>query len=157
MRLHAHYLYLVEQVSELEIELTQELSRDDTSQRLMTISGVGPITASVLSSQLGDGRQYAKSRDFASSTGLVPRQYSTGGKKNLMGISKRGDKNLRRLLVQCTRVYIQRLAYQTWRLAEWVKHQLLKKYSCVVACTLANKFAHIAWVLTTQRIEFNAP
>lgn len=156
IRLHAHYLYLVEQITQLETELAQELSRDDTSQRLMTIPGVGPITASVLSSQLGDGKQYARSRDFASSTGLVPRQYSTGGKSTLMGISKRGDKNLRRLLVQCARVYIQRLAYQTGRLADWVKSQLLKKHSCVVACALANKLARIAWALTTQRTEFNA-
>lgn len=77
--LHAHYLYLVEQITELETALEQELGRDETGQRLQTIPGVGPITASVLSSQLGDGKQYGCSRDFAASTGLVPRQYSTGG------------------------------------------------------------------------------
>ncbi|KQJ38682.1 IS110 family transposase, partial [Escherichia coli] len=79
MRLHAHYIYLVGQITELEIALEQELSRDETGQRLQTIPGIGPITASVLSSQLGDGKQYSCSRDFAASTGLVPRQYSTGG------------------------------------------------------------------------------
>ncbi len=95
MRLHTHYLYLVEQITELENELAQALRCDDTGQRLMTIPGIGPITASMLSSQLGDGKQYARSRDFAASTGLVPRQYSTGGKNTLLGISKRGDKKLR--------------------------------------------------------------
>ncbi|CQD49436.1 putative IS110 Familly transposase [Yersinia enterocolitica] len=99
MRLHAHYLYLVEQITELETALEQELSRDETGQRLQTIPGVGPITANVLSSQLGDGKQYSCSRDFAASTGLVPRQYSMGGKNTLLGISKRGDKNLRRRLL----------------------------------------------------------
>lgn len=90
MRLHTHYLYLVEQITELENALAQALQRDDTGQRLMTIPGIGPITASILSSQLGDGKHSARSRDFAASTGLVPRQYSTGGKNTLLGISKRG-------------------------------------------------------------------
>lgn len=73
MRLHAYYIYLVGQITELEIALEQELSHDEAGQRLQTIPGIGPITASVLSSQLGDGKQYSCSRDFAASTGLVPR------------------------------------------------------------------------------------
>lgn len=80
MRLHAHYTYPLEQFTELETAPEQELSRDETGQRLQTIPDVGPITASVLSSQPGDGKQYGCNRDFAASTGLVPRQYSTGEK-----------------------------------------------------------------------------
>ena len=80
MRLHAHYLYLTEQITELETELEQELGHDETGQHLQTIPGIGPITASVLSSQLGDGKQYASSRDLAASTGLVPRQYRRAAK-----------------------------------------------------------------------------
>lgn len=154
MRLHAHYLYLTEQIAELEKSLEQELCRDETGQRLQTIPGVGPITASVLSSQLGDGKQYGSSRDFAASTGLVPRQYSTGGRNTLLGISKRGDKNLRRLLVQCARVFIQRIEYQSGKLAEWVKTQLERKHSNVVACALANKLARIAWAITARQTVF---
>ncbi|EQB98317.1 transposase for insertion sequence element IS1328 [Photorhabdus temperata subsp. temperata M1021] len=85
MRLHAHYRYLVEQINELEAALEQALNRNEAGQQLLTIPDVGPITASVLSSQLGDSKQYARSRDFAASTGLVPRQYSTGGKKYATG------------------------------------------------------------------------
>lgn len=106
-RLHAHYLYLIEQINEIENELNQAIKHDEVAQRLLTIPAVGPITASVLSAQLGNGKQYAHSRDFAASVGLVPRQYSTGGRNTLLGISKRGDKNLRRLRVQCARVFIQ--------------------------------------------------
>ncbi|EEI9213331.1 IS110 family transposase [Salmonella enterica] len=156
MRLHSHYLYLVEQIHEIETALEQELNQDETGQRLQTIPGIGPITASVLSSLLGDGNQYSCSRDFAASTGLVPRQYSTGGKSKLLGISKRGDKNLRRLLVQCARVFILNLKHQSGYLAEWVKNQLTKKHSCVVACALANKFARIAWAITTKQTVFQA-
>jgi transposase len=144
MWLHAHYLYLIEQITELETALEQELSRDDVGLRLQTIPGIGPITASVLSSQLGDSKQYANSRYFAASTGLVSRQYSTGGKNTLLGISKQGDKNLRRLLVQCARTFIQRIDNQSGKLADWVRTQLAKKYSCVVYCALANKLARIA-------------
>ncbi|WP_387440500.1 transposase, partial [Photorhabdus sp. RM105S] len=78
------------------------------------------------------------------STGRVPRQYGTGGKTTLMGISKRGDKNLRRLLVQCARIFMQRLEHNPGRLAEWVNRQLARHHSNVVAYALANKLARIA-------------
>lgn len=83
-RLHAHYKYLDEQVNVIEQELRLQWADDDTGQRLLTIPGIGPITASVLAAEMGDGKQYGCSRDFAASLGLVPRQYSTGGKANLM-------------------------------------------------------------------------
>ncbi|MBC8951009.1 MULTISPECIES: IS110 family transposase [Xenorhabdus] len=156
MKLHAHYLYLVEQITTLELELKQSIKADDATQRMMTIPGVGPITASLLSSQLGDGKQFSCSRDFAASMGLVPRQYSTGGKPTLLGISKRGNKNLRRLLVQCARAFMMRLEHQHGRLAEWVQAQLSKKHSNVVACALANKLARIAWAITTRQNEYQA-
>jgi len=67
----------------------------------------------------------------------VPRQYSTGGKNKLLGISKRGDKNLRRLLLQCARAYMQRLERQRGQLAQWVRSMLTRRHSNVVACALA--------------------
>jgi transposase len=156
MKLHAHYLYLIEQITELESELNQSIKADATAQRIMTIPGVGPMTASLLSSQPGDGKQFSCSRDFAASTGLVPRQYSTGGKSTLLGISKRGNKNLRRLLVQCARSFMMRLEHQQGRLAEWVRKQLDNKHSNIVACALANKLARIAWAITALQKEYQA-
>ncbi|MGL9750940.1 MAG: IS110 family transposase, partial [Symbiopectobacterium sp.] len=156
VKLHAHYLYLVEQITALESELNQSIKADDTAQRIMTIPGVGLITASLLSSPLGDGKQFSCSRDFAASTGLVPRQYSTGGKPTLLGISKRGDKNLRKLLVQCACSFMMRLEHQQGRLAEWVRGQLDNKHSNIVACALANKLARIAWSITTNHNKYQA-
>ncbi len=156
MKLHAHYLYLIEQITELESELNQSIKADATAQRIMTIPGVGPMTASLLSSQPGDGKQFSCSRDFAASTGLVPRQYSTDGKSTLLGISKRGNKNLRRLLVQCARSFMMRLEHQQGRLAEWVRKQLDNKHSNIVACALANKLARIAWAITALQKEYQA-
>ena len=156
VKLQSHYLYLVEQIRDIEHELELAAKQDDTTQRLMSIPSVGPITASVLMANLGNGQQYKQSRDFAAATGLVPRQYSTGGRPTLLGISKRGNKNLRRLLVQCARVYILHLEHQSGYLAEWVRHQLSKKHSCVVACGLANKLARIAWAITTKQSVYMA-
>jgi transposase len=152
--LHSHYKYLDEQIADIEKELNRQLQDDDLGQRLMSIPGVGPITASVLAAEVGDGKQYRCGRDFAASIGLVPRQYSTGGKNNLLGISKRGDKNIRRLLVQCARAYMQRLERQSDRLAQWVRSMLRRRHTNVVACALANKLARTAWAIAAHHTEF---
>jgi transposase len=155
-RLREHFKYLSEQIVEIDREMARELAKDDLGQRLLTIPGVGPITASVLTAEMGDGKQYGCSRDFAASLGLVPRQYSTGGRANLLGISKRGNKNIRRLLVQCARAYMQRLDHHSGRLAEWVRTMLTRRHSNVVACALANKLARTAWALSTSHTQFDA-
>lgn len=155
-RLHAHYKYLDEQIAEIDKELARQLADDELGQRLMTIPGVGPITASVLATEVGDGKQYRSSRDFAASIGLVPRQYSTGGKPNLLGISKRGDKNIRRLLVQCARSYMRGLERRVGPMADWVRGLLTRRHSSVVACALANKLARIAWAIAAQNTVFTA-
>ncbi|MFT2793917.1 IS110 family transposase [Serratia sp. T13T92] len=155
-KLCEHYGYLVKQIKELETQLQISLNEDSAGQRLLSIPCVGPLTASLLSTQLGDGKQYGNSRDFAASTGLVPRQYSTGGRTTLLGISKRGNKKLRALLVQCARVYLRTLAHRSGKLADWVRELQLRKNNFVVTCALANKLARIAWALTTRQQSFAA-
>ncbi|VVD95362.1 transposase [Pandoraea eparura] len=153
-RLHEHFKYLSEQIRDIEKELERQLADDSLGQRLMTIPGVGTITASLLASELGDGKQYRCSRDFAAAVGLVPRQYSTGGKSNLLGISKRGDKNIRHLLVQCARAFMLRLDKQSGRMADWVRSLLARRHSSVVACALASKLARIAWAIVSHNTVF---
>lgn len=132
-RLHDHFLYLDGQIKELDKELTGQLAVE-----------------------MGDGQQYGCNRDFAASLGLVPRQYSTGGKSNLLGISKRGDKNLRRLLVQCARAYLQHIERQKGALSDWVRSLLTRRHSNVVACALANKLARIAWAIAAHHAQYEA-
>lgn len=153
-RLRDQYRALDAQIVELERDLAAQLREDETGQRLLSVPGIGPVTASLLAAELGDGKQYGCARDFAASLGLVPRQHSTGGRAQLMGISKRGDKNLRRLLVQCARVYMQNVDRHTGRLADWVRDLLQRRHSNVVACAVANKFARIVWAMTTRRVDF---
>jgi transposase len=153
-QLHAHFKYLSEQIRDIEKEIERQLADDPIGQRLLTIPGVGPVTASLLASELGDGKQYRCSRDFSASVGLVPRQYSTGGKSNLLGISKRGDKNIRHLLVQCARAFMLRLDKQHGRIADWTRAMLARRHSSVVACALASKLARVAWALVSHDTEF---
>jgi transposase len=156
-RLHAQYKYLEQQIDEVEKALALPLKDDDLGTRLMTVPGIGPITASLLSAELGDGKQYACGRDFAASVGLVPRQYSTGGRATLLSISKRGDKALRRLLVQCARSYMVWLHRKTGRMAEWVRAMLTRRHPNVVACALANTLARTVWALAAKPMEFREP
>lgn len=155
-RLQAHFRYLDEQIAQIERELLLQLHEDERSERLLEIPGIGPMTASVLMSELGDARQYSSARQFAASVGLVPRQYSTGGKPTLLGISKCGDKNLRRLLVQCARVVMQRVEQRTDRLGIWVCSLLARRHSNVVACALANKLARIAWAILAKGTHYRS-
>lgn len=154
-RLHEHFKYLTEQIADIEKEMQRQLSEDAAGQRLLTIPGVGPITASLPASELGDGKQYRCSRDFAAAVGLVPRQFSTGGRSTLLGISKRGDKNIRHLLVQCARSFMLRLDKQSGPVADWTRAMLTRRHSCVVACALASKLARIAWAIVSHNTVFN--
>lgn len=155
-RLEQHYHYLLEQIKGLEAQLKQRLNEDEVGQRLLTVPCVGTLTASTISTELGDGKHYASSRDFAAATGLAPRQYSTGGRTTLLGISKRGNKKIRTLLVQCARVFIQKLEHQKGKLADWVRELVCRKSNFVVTCALANKLARIARALTTRQQTFAA-
>ena len=156
MRLYEQIQQLNTQIKELEAELIQQLKEDEAGSRLLTIPGIGPITASALSAELGDASNFRHSRDFAASLGLVPRQYSTGGKQKLLGISKRGDKHIRRLLVQGARAIMQRVNTRDDELGRWLRDLLNRRHSNVVACALANKMARIAWAVLRKGVSYDA-
>ena len=154
--LRDHFNYLDGQVKALDKQVERQATEDDLASRLMTIPCVGPITSSVLAAELGNGQQFKCGRDYSASIGLVPKQHSTGDRTVLLGISKRGDRNQRRLLIQCARVYLMGLERQTGALADWVR-QLLARHHCNrVVCALANKLARIAWSIAAHHDEFKA-
>ena len=117
------------------------------AQRLLALRGVGPLTASALAGALGDGTSFRKGRDFAASLGLTPRQQSTGGRERLLGISKRGDPYLRKLLVHGARSVLRHTKKRDDALSKWVNALLSRKHANVVAVALANKTARVAWAL----------
>ncbi len=102
-------------------EIESMARRDENAKRLMAIPGIGPQTATALLASAPDPRQFKSGRHFAAWLGLVPRQYSTGGKLRLGRITKRGDKYLRTLLIHGTRAVIAKLADNNDRLSGWAK------------------------------------
>lgn len=156
-RLCAHMKHLRQQADEIEQELKRLLAQDDAAMKLQTIPGIGPIVASALSAEVACVRQYRHSRDFAASVGLTPRQYSTGGRPKLLGISKRGDRRLRWLFVQAARSVLQRADRRNDALGRWIQELRLRRHSNVVACAIANKLARIAWAVLTRGIPYTAP
>jgi transposase len=156
MRLHKHFNHLDEQIKALDKDVDCQAAEDDLAARLMTMPCVGPITSTVLAAELGDGKQFKCGRGYSASIGLVPKQHSTGGKTVLLGISKRGDRNQRRLLIQCARVYLMQLDRQKGWLADWVRQLLAHHHSNHVVCALANKLARIAWAIAAHHTEFDA-
>lgn len=156
LRLSERYRALDEQIAALDRDLALRLKQDEAAQRLLQIPGIGPVTASLIAAEAGNARQYACSRDFAASLGLVPRQHATGGRPKMLGISKRGDKHLRRLLVQGARAVMQTADRRTDALGLWIRQLLARRHSNVVACALANKMARIIWAILARNTVYQA-
>jgi transposase len=147
---------LTREIKKLDVEIKQQLVQNDAGQRLQSIPGIGPLIASALVADVGDASGFKSSRDFAASLGLVPRQHSTGDKTILLGISKRGDKYLRSLLMQGAHSVLCRIDKRTDALGVWAKNLLARKHPNKVACALANKMARIVWVLLTKGGTYNS-
>ncbi|MFM0091643.1 IS110 family transposase [Paraburkholderia sediminicola] len=156
LRLHRRYGQLSNEIVELETELRRQLAGNEAGQRLLTIPGIGPMTASNLIAMAGDVHGFKCGRDFAASLGLVPRQHSTGGRATLLGISKRGDRHLRSLLVQGARAVLRCVDRRTDALGVWVQALLRRRHTNVVACALANKLARIVWAILARGGEYRA-
>jgi len=137
-------------LKEMEKELLAWHKASEASQRLATIPGIGPITATALAATAGDGRAFKSGRQFAAWLGLVPGQHSSGGKPRLGGISKKGDGYLRRLLVHGARTQTR------WRdrASPWFQELLGRRPVNVAVTALANKNARIAWALLNRDETF---
>jgi transposase len=151
-----HLATLDERIEAYDRELEQLARASESAQRLMTIPGVGPLTASATVASIGAAHEFANGRQFAAWLGLVPRQYSTGGKARLGHITKRGDAYLRTLLILGARAALQMAARRDDRLSRWA---LALKARCgyhkaVVA--IAAKNARIVWALLNRNAEFKA-
>lgn len=120
---------------------------DPQAKRLATIPGIGSINASALMAAVGAGSAFDKGRDLAAWLGLTPRQHSTGGKTKMLGISKRGNKYLRKQLIHGARAALPHLATKPTRLGAWLSDMLARSHPNVVVVALAAKLARIAWAV----------
>jgi transposase len=125
------------------------------SQRLATIPGIGPITATAIAATVPDPKAFRSGRHFAAWLGLTPRQNSTGGKERLGGISKQGNTYIRRLLF-IGAVGVVRYARRRSPLEEWIRHLLERRPTRLVTIALANKLARIAWAVLAHDQNYRA-
>lgn len=135
-------------------ELLTHSQQNDACQRLQSIPGFGPIVASVFHSQVGDGRAYRRGRDVAASIGLVPKQHSSGGKNVLLGISKRGDRYLRSLLVHGARAVVIQATNKEDRLSRWINKLRAERGYNKATVALANKMARIGWAVLANNTVY---
>ena len=135
-----------------ELELLAQ--QDEACQRLQTVPGFGLILASAFRSSIGDGQAYTCGRHAAASLGLVPRQCSSGGKNVLLGISKRGDKYLRTLLVHGARAVVRYAATREDSLGRWVVHLLERRGWNKTVVAVANKLARIGWAVLRHHTRY---
>ena len=147
--------HLDDRITALDQRIADSVKQDPVARRLMTLRGVGPLTASALSGALGDGQAYSRGRDFAASLGLTPRQHSTGGRERLLGISKRGDSYIRKLLVHGARAVLHHIDGKDDGLSRWMKNLKSRKHANVATVALANKTARIAWALVQNGTTYD--
>jgi transposase len=149
--LRREWVALEAEVKSLDLEFVRIAKSDRTTQRLAEIPGIGPHIATALVAAIADGSGFRRGRDLAAWLGLVPRQYSTGGKPKLLGISKRGNPYLRRLLIHGARGAMASLSAQPSSLGRWLAALRQRTHANVATVALANKLARIAWVVLTGR------
>jgi transposase len=127
----------------------------EACQRLGKVEGIGPITATALVAAAGDGKSFKNGREFAAWIGLVPRQRSSGGRSRLLGISKRGDRYLRTLLIHGARAALSRTQGKQDPRSLWLLKMRDRRHVNVVAVALANKNARIAWSLLAREATYD--
>ncbi|RTL79099.1 MAG: IS110 family transposase [Hyphomicrobiales bacterium] len=152
--LREQWLELDKRISAFDSEFAVFTKENEDARRLTTIPGVGIMTASALAAAIGKGDAFEHARDLPAWLGLVPRQSTTGGKPKLLGISKRGNIYLRKLLIHGARAALPHLAQRNTALGRWVCGLLARVHQNVAVVALANKLARIAWAVLRRGENF---
>jgi transposase len=154
--IHDHYSYLNEQVKAQDIKLHNIAEQNELARLLKTIPGIGDLTATLCVADVSSSNNFTNGRNMAAWLGLVPRQFSTGGKPKLLGVSKRGNKQLRTLFVHGARAVLSRPETTGKAFGQWLVTLRTTKPFNVVVVALANKLARIAWAVLQHRQAFKA-
>jgi len=146
---------LDERIVSYDTKIMHLSKQSDACKRLMTIPGIGPMTATALAASVADARVFKSGREMSAWLGLVPRQHSTGGQPKLLGISKRGDTYLRKLLIHGARSALRFADRKQDRRSRWVVEVEGRRGKNVAAVALANKTVRTAWVLLSRGEKYN--
>ena len=152
--MHAQWQAIDRRIAAFDAEFVAFVKEDEDARRLTTIPGVGVMIATALIAAIGKAETFDHGRDLAAWLGLVPRQWTTGGKPRLMGISKRGSKYLRKLLIHGARAALPHVAERETPLGRWAKGLLARVHPNVAVVALANKLARIAWAVLRRGEAF---
>jgi transposase len=149
-KLLEEFAALEQQIAFYQEKLESLAKTHPECQRLMTIPGIGPITATALIAAVGDVGVFKNGRQFAAWLGLVPKQHSTGGQTRLLGISKRGDSYWRKLLIHGARATLRFAGLKTDGRSRWIQGLLERRGWNRTAVAVANKNARIVWALLSR-------
>lgn len=149
-RQYRRLLTLDEEVSWFDQQFHQQGQQDEVCQRLQAIPGFGPLVSSAMKSWMGDGRQFRRGRDASAALGLVPRQYSSGDKNRLLGISKRGDKYTRTQVINGARSVVIHAKGKSDSLSRWIVRLVQDRGFNKAVVALANKLVRMAWVIVAR-------
>lgn len=128
---------------------------NELSKRFLDIPGIGPLTATIVAADMGDnGKGYESSRDYAASVGVVPKQHSSGNKSVYLGISKRGNRYIRTLLIHGARAVLKSCTQKTDKLSLWLQALVARRGFNKAAVALANKNARILWAMATSGKDY---
>lgn len=141
-------------IEQFNRSLVKQARECPKAKRLMGIKGVAEITATAAVMYGGDGTSYKNGRHFSASLGLVPKEFSSGGKQRLGSITKRGNGYLRRLLVQGAWSIIRHLDKSTDRLSSWAKKVIERRGKHKAAIAIANKLARIIWAMLYHQTDY---
>ena len=134
-------------IASFDAEFAAMARADVRARRLTDIPGIGVLNATALVAAVGDAATFAKGRDLAAWLGLVPRQATTGGRPKLLGITKRGSRYLRKMLIQGARSAMPSLAKSDTAIGAWLRGLLARSHSNVAVVALAAQMARTVWAL----------
>lgn len=154
--MHERLLHIKQDIDQLTQQIETLVKANDACRRLLDIEGVGPISAVLLYATLGSGEAFHNGREFSSYLGLTPKQYSSGGKTNLIGISRHiANKRLRAVLIQGARAYIHRVKEAKTPKDRWLMALIERAGYGKASVALANKNVRTAWAMLTHGTNYN--
>jgi len=153
--LYEEIIHFDQRIETIELKLKRVSEQNKDCQRLLTIPGIGLLTATALIAAIGDISAFKNGRELAAWIGLVPHQHSTGGKPTLLGISKRGDSYLRTLLIHGGRSVVRVASRHQDKRNQWITEIKQRRGENISNVAVANKNARVVWALLTNKQDYN--
>jgi transposase len=148
-------LLLENRIAQVNDEIEQIAKTHPVALRLQQLRGVGPLVSTAMIASVGTGKQFTRGSQMAASIGLTPKQFSSGGKDRLQGISKRGDVYLRCLLIHGARSVVSHAKHKEDRLSRWMIELEQRSHMNVAAVALANKTVRMAWAMMIKEEDYD--